>query len=192
MAAPRPHPGAVLIQTAVGGEHVQVHMLRQRASPSVQPREECRLRAQVSRIPEQLVEHRAHRIEQELRHRRAVPTPQRVELVRNGENQVMVRAVKKTSLLPLEPILARHRLTLRTAALMARVVERALDVPRRAAAHMAAEFGGATARDPVRGSMHVQRQAVALRVRLKMLLEDSSQRAFHPPSTHVADLRRHH
>jgi len=74
---------------------------------------------------------------------RAVPAPQRVQLVRNGEDQVMVRAGQQARPLALKPCLGGHRLTLRTAALMAGNGE--LHVPGRAAAHMAAQFGGATA-----------------------------------------------
>jgi hypothetical protein len=62
---------------------------------------------------------------------------------------------------------------------MARVVERALNVTGRAAAHVATKRGGATARDPIRGPVDVQRQPAPLGVRLKVFLENPSERAFH-------------
>ena len=113
------------------------------------------------------------------RHARAVPAPQRVQLVRDGEDEMMVRAGDQACALALKPLLGGERLALRAAALMARVIERALDVPLRTAAHVAAELGGAAARDPVRRAMHVRGQPMLLRVGLKMRLEYLSERAFH-------------
>ena len=88
-------------------------------------------------------------------------------------------SVDKPRALALEPLFGRVRLALRTAALMARVIERALHVPFRTAAHVSAEIGGATVADPVRGAMHVRRQPMLLRVAFEMCLKDLLERAFH-------------
>jgi len=58
--------------------------------------------------------------------------------MRDGEDQVMVRAGEQPRLLRFEPALGRDRLALRAAALMTRVVPRALDVPLGAAADVRA------------------------------------------------------
>ena len=178
VASPGFHPRAVL-KAAVGREHVQVRVQRSGAPPGVQRRDEGRCGAQIARVFQQLDKHRAHRAEKKVRHARAVPAPQRVQLVRDGEDEMMVRAGDQACALALEPLLGGERLTLRAAALMARVVERALDVPLRTPAHVAAELGGAAARDPVRRAMHVRGQPMLLRVGLKMRLEYLSERAFH-------------
>ena len=99
--------------------------------------------------------------------------------MRNREDQVMVLAGQQTRSLPLQAVLGGPRLTLRTAALMTGVVERALDVTRGATPYVPAERRRAAACDPVRGAVNVRGQAVALRVRYKVLLENPSERAFH-------------
>ena len=130
-------------------------------------------------IPEQLEEHFAHRREQQLRHRCPIPAPQRVEFVRDREDEVVVRAVQQPRALALKPPLGGQALALRADPLMARVVERALAVSFGAAAQVSAQLRRAAARDPVRGAVHIRGQAVALRVRFKVFLEDPSQIAFH-------------
>ena len=147
----------------------------------MQRREERGLRAQVAGVTQQLHQRLAHRAEQELRHRRAVPAPQRIQLMRDRENQMMVSAPEQPRLLALEPLLGRQCLALRTDALVTRVLERTLDVSLGAAAQVSAELGRAAARDPVRRPVHVRRQPVAHRVRFKVRLKDSCERAFHPP-----------
>lgn len=179
VAAPRLDPGALSAQAPVGHPHVHVRVQRKRASPSVQRRQIGGRCTQVLRIGEQLRERLAHRGEQQLRHRGAVAAPQRVQLVRDGEDQVMVRARQEPRALALKPPLDRQPLALRTDALVTGVVERPFDVPLRAAAHVATELRRAAPSDPVRGAMHVRRQPVALGVRLEMLPEDPAQRAFH-------------
>jgi hypothetical protein len=133
------------LKPAVGGEHVQVRVQRERAPPGVQRGEEGGRGAEILRIPEQLEEHFAHRRKKQLRHRCPIPAPQRVELVRDRENQMMVRAAKQPRAASLQPALHLQRLALRTDALVTGIVERALDVPLGTAAHVSAELGGAAA-----------------------------------------------
>ena len=105
----------------------------------VQRREERRLRAQVAGIAEQFHQRLAHRAEQELGHRRAVPTPQRVEFVRDRENQVMVCAPEQSRALALQPTLGSQALALRADPLVTGVVERARAVAFGAAAQVPAQ-----------------------------------------------------
>ena len=63
--------------------------------------------------------------------------------MRDGENQVMVRAPDEPRTLAFEPLLGGEPLALRAAALMTRVVERALDMSCGTAAHVATELGRA-------------------------------------------------
>ncbi len=108
-----------------------------------------------------------------------VPAPQRIQLVREGEDQVVMRAGDEPRTLALQPLLGGERLALRAAALVARVIEGALDVAFRTAAHVTTEIRRAAVGDPVGGAVHVGGQPMLLRIRLKMRLEYPAQRTFH-------------
>jgi len=60
-------------------------------------------RAEIARIAEQFHERVAHRTEQQLGHQRPIPAPQRIQFVRDGEDQVMVYALEQPCALALKP-----------------------------------------------------------------------------------------
>ena len=140
--------------------------------------ERC-FRTQVLRVGKQFAQRVANRGKQQLRHERAVEHPQFIELVRDGEDQVVVRAGQEARLLRLQPALGGKTLALRTVPLVTRVVAHVLDVPLRAAIDVSAQLQRAAARQPVRRTMQIQRQFMALCVARKVLAKYGSERAFH-------------
>ena len=91
--------------------------------------------------------------------------------MRDGEDQMMVCTGEQPRLLRFEPAFGRNRLALRTAALVTGVVPRALDVPLRAAADVAAQRDRTAVRKPVGGAMDKQGQLMRLRVVCEVLLK---------------------
>jgi hypothetical protein len=104
---------------------------------------------------------------------------QQAEFVRDREDQMMVRAGDQSRALTLQPPLGRERLALRTAALVARVVECALHVSLRTAAHVTPELSSPAMPDPECRAMHIGRKPMMLRIAFEMRLKYLLQRAFH-------------
>ena len=146
-------------------------MQHERASPGVQGENKGRARAEILRIAQQFSQRVAHRGEEDPRHRNAIERPRHVQLMRDGEDQVVVRAGKRPRLLRFEPAFGRDRLALRAAALVTRVVPGACDVPFGATLDVAAQRDGAAVRQPVGGAMDIQRQPMRLGVACEVLLK---------------------
>ena len=157
---PRPSLSSELHLRSRPDQGVQVRMQRERAAPGVQSQQERAAPARIPGVGEQLGEYRAHRAKQDPGQRGAVVAPQAIEFVRNGEDQMMVRAAQEPRALLLQPALDLDRLALRAESLVTRVIPGRLDVPLGTAAHVATERRGAAAAQPVRCAVYVERQPV--------------------------------
>ena len=85
-------PLAGAVESAGGDQAVQVRVVAQVAAPGVQSHEQAGLGAEVAGVGTQLEQARADAVEQHLRHGRAVELPECDEGVRQGEDDVKVRA----------------------------------------------------------------------------------------------------
>ena len=72
MAAPRPYPGALFGEAAVGNECMDMRMQHERASPGVKGENECRPSAEIFRTAQQFGQRVAHRAKEDPRHRNAI------------------------------------------------------------------------------------------------------------------------
>ena len=119
---PRRAPLTAGVKAAGGDEAEQVGVMAQVAAPGVQGHEQAWESAEVARVGTQVEQARACGIEQQPGHEGAVELPQAEEAVRQGEDDVEVRARQQLGQLCGQPALARRLCASRAAAVAAGVV----------------------------------------------------------------------
>lgn len=167
------------VEPAGADEAVHVWMAAQRAAPGVQRHEQAGRGTQVPGIGAQLQQALACAIEQQLVEPGAVELPQRDELVRQGEDDVEVRAGQQARQLRGQPLLAGLHGAARAAAVATGVVLHLAVVACGAGHHMRAHLGAMAVADAPGRVPLACMQCMALRIRLKVPIEDLLQRALH-------------
>jgi hypothetical protein len=155
---------------------VEVRMQHQGLAPGVQHRKDARLRPEILGVCQQGAQGVADRLKQQGRHYWDVGQPQRVKLMREGKDDMVVITGKQPRLLEGQPALGLEVGTVRTRPMPTRVVPDTGDVAVGARLDMAAQRGGATLHEGVCGSADVGRERVRLLVGGKRVLEDGSER----------------
>jgi len=167
------------VPSAPGDQGVDVRVEAQGASPGVQRGEHPGACTEVLLVGEKLEQGVANRAEQPIIHPGPVAVPQRFEVVRDGEDHVIVIAGQELLRAGLDPGLDSHGSALWTRAMAARVVEHARDVSVRADANVAATRSGPTPLDVASRSDHMSGQAtrscVGLETAPKYLLQRGAQ-----------------
>jgi hypothetical protein len=143
-------------RTASRDQDMEMGMEAQGPPPGVQRRQDSRAGSQVLRILEQLEQRVAHRAEQVIDHPLAVRVPQRLELVREREHDMVVVAGEQLLTPGVEPAIDPGPRALRTRSMSTRVVVNLDLVAFRAAPHVAAHRGGAASENRTRGAVQVQ------------------------------------
>jgi hypothetical protein len=170
---PRPDPARpVGGQPATGDETVEVQMLRQILPPRVQDGGDADRAAEMPRVSPKGEERVGGRSKQQRIDHARIPLSQRVEGVRQGEDDMKVRDREQLGLAGREPGLARGGLTLRAVPIPAAVVR---DPDRPAAVTrllMTAEGRGPTRRDRTQGAVLHGRQPVGTRIRVPGRTDD--------------------
>ncbi len=132
-----------------------MNMCGERLTPRVQRSEHAGRSTQVLRIGEQFLQGAGGRCEQRRRKRLAIESPQRVQIVGNGKDDVVVRASEQALRPTIEPLFACKQSALRTTSMSTRVVDDALLVALGAANDMPTERHRTTRQDVVGGVPHV-------------------------------------
>ena len=167
------------IEPAGRDQAVQVRVVAQVAAPGVQGHEQAGQGAEVAGVCAQLEQAGASGIEQHPCHERAVELPQADEAVRQGEDDVKVRAWQQLGQLSGQPALARRIGTARAAAVAAGVVLHRVEMALRAGQHVHAHGALKTLADAVGGTVLTRVQHMALGVLAKVLPEDVLQGRVH-------------
>ena len=150
-------------------------MQYQGLTPGMQRGEDARLRAQVLRVRQQGAQRVPHGLKQQGRHHGDIGQPQRVEVMGQGEDHLIMVTRQEPRPLPRQPALGLEIRTLRTCPVAARVVPDTGDVAVRAGLHMAAQRGRPALHDGARSSADVGGQGMRLGIRGKSVLEDRLQ-----------------
>lgn len=163
-------------ESAARHEAVYVGVKGQSAAPSVERCEDAGPRAEEAIVSEQCQEGISDASKEQRVHRAPIVVPERLELVGDGEDDVVVIARQNLRPPCLEPAIDADPCTLRARTMSARVVVDACLVALWAAPHMTPECRGPTLTDGTRRAMDVRRQATRACVTLEAALEDVLQR----------------
>ena len=177
-------PLALAVEATGAGQAVHVRMVAEGSAPGVQCHQQTRRGAEMTWHGRQLEHALAGAVEQQLVHPRAVELPQRDERVRQGEDQVEVRAGQQLFELGLRPLALRSFGTARAAAVAAGVVLDDAAVAVRTGQDVRAERRGVAVADGVGRARFARVQRAPLRVGGKVLSEDVLHRAAHDPTLH--------
>lgn len=139
VAAPWREPLAVM-QPAIGDQRVDMRVMRQGARPGVQRQMDARNRAEIARVGEQFGQRVGGGVEQRIGHRGAVVAPDAEQLVREGEDDVVVGAGQQARAFVFQPGHAGFVGTARAQAVFAAVPDDAFGQGARAALQMPAHF----------------------------------------------------
>ena len=169
------------VEPAGGDQAVQVRVMTEVAAPGVQGHEQAGQGAEVAGVGAQVEQAGARGIEQQPRHERAVELPQAEEAVRQGEDDVEVRAGQQLGQLGGEPALARRVGAARAAAVAAGVVLHRGEMALRAGQHMHAHGGLKAVADAEGGALLTRVQHMGLCVLGKVLPEHVLQGCAHGP-----------
>jgi hypothetical protein len=131
-----------LTEAAFSDEAVEVKMKRHGLGPGMKRGNDTGLGSDMLRVLEELKEGISHAGEKEVRHIPYIQKPDVVEIMRYGENHVVMATGKKTLFLSLQPFGDPHPLALRAEAMAAGVVPVSLVVAFGACFHMTAQFSG--------------------------------------------------
>ena len=182
-------PLALAVEATGAGQAVHVRMVAERSAPGVKCHQQTRHGAQVARHGRQLEDALAGAVEEQLVHPGAVELPQRDERVRQGEDQVEVRAWQQLFELSLNPLALRPIGAARATAMAASVVLDNAAVALRAGQNMRAERRAVAVADTARRTRLTRMQRAPLCVRGKVLSEDVLHRAAHDPTLHHEQCR---
>jgi len=167
------------IDAAGAGQAVHVRVVVERSPPGVQCHQQAGYGAQVARHGTQLEHALAHAVEEPLVQPRAVELPQRDEGVRQGEDQVEMRAGQQLLELGLSPLTLWSLGAARAAAMAAGVVPDDAVVAVRAGQDVRAECRGIAVADAACRTRLAWVQSAPLRISGKVLPEDVLHRAAH-------------
>ena len=159
VAAPGRDPLAVM-QTAIGDQRMDMRVQRHGARPGMQRQMDARNRAEIARVGKQLGQGAGRRIEHRTDHQGAVVAPDTEQLVREGEDAVVVGAGQQARAFVLQPGHASLVGATRAQAVFAAVPDDVFGSGARAALQMPAHFGTPAAGDQRCRFMLVQRQFV--------------------------------
>jgi len=172
-------PLAVGIDAAGAGEAVHVRMVVEGSAPGVQCHQQAWHGTEVTRHGTQFEDALAGAVEEPLVHPCAVELPQRDEGMRQGEDQMKVRAGQQLFELGLSPLALWSFGTARAAAMAAGVVLDGAAVAVRTRQDVRAECLGVAVADATRRARLARVQRAPLRVVGKVLSEDVLHRAAH-------------
>lgn len=171
-AAPGGAPRLIGGQAPGADQGVYMRMTRQRAAPGVQRHEDAGHGAQVTRVGEQLQQRQAHGVEEQLGQGGAVEAPQRQQFMRQGEDDVEMRARQQTLQLGIDPMLARGVTATRATAVVAGVQLKLFEAAGGAAQDMAAASGGVAVADTPGGAGLARMQRVLRGIVVEVGVED--------------------
>ena len=154
------HPAAVRAQPTTRHEAVHVRRQHQGLAPRVQGREDAWLRAQVLGIREQGAQSVAYGLKQQGGHHRHVGQPERVQVMRQGADHVIMVTGQQPGALQGQPPLGLEVRALRTRPVPTGVVPDARHMAVRTGLDMATERRGPTLHDGTRRSAHVGGQGM--------------------------------
>ena len=162
-------------QSAAGDQTVQMEVLREILSPRVQNRRDPDCAAEMPRVSPEGEERIGGRAEEKRVDHARIALRERVEVVRQGEDDVEVRNGQQVGAPRREPPLFGEGLTLRTMPIATGVI----GDPHSAAAvtrlPMAAEHGGAAGRDRPQGSVLHRREPVRASIGVAVVADDVRQ-----------------
>jgi len=131
-------PAQIRGQAAGGDQGVDVRVVTQVAAPGMQGHEQARGGTQMTRICQEFEQGVTHGVEEQLDETFAVELPQEQQLMRQGEDDVEMRARQETAEFGVDPACAGTRGAARTTAMAAGVELLVSEVTLRAAKRVAA------------------------------------------------------
>ena len=152
-----------------------MHVLLQFLIPGVQSGQDSDASAQELGIAEQFAEGLRSGGKERVGERGFVASPDLVEFMRDGEDDMMMRAWEQSLSATIEPSFFGQPTALRAGPMPTGVVSDLMKVSVGATVEMATEFSSSTVLDGPGGAVHLRRQATGRRKVWKMLLRDALQ-----------------
>jgi hypothetical protein len=152
------------MEAAFGDQAVEVGMEDHGLTPGVEGGNDAGLCADMFWIREELEEGIPYALEEEAGHLPDVEEPEIIELMGDGEDDVVMAAGEKSLLLPFQPLRDLCPFALRAEAMAAGVVPMPLIVAFRTCFHVTAEFGGSAHHQRTRRLADVERKRMGLLV----------------------------
>jgi hypothetical protein len=153
---------------------MEMGMEHQGLTPGVQGGEDARLRPEILGVGQQGAQGIADRLKQQRRHHRDIGQPQRIQLMREGKDHMVMVTRQQPRLLEGQPTFGLEIRALGTRPVPTRVVPDTGDVAVRTRLDMATQRRGPALHDSARGGADVGRQGMALLIGGKGVLEDLS------------------
>ena len=172
---------AVWRERAAGHDAVHMHVLRERLAPGVEDGGHAELPAQVPGIAAEAQERGGRGLKEQTIEQARVALRQRVERVRQREDDVKVRNRQDLAPAGGQPALGGHALALGAMAVAARVVGDPLGAARCADGAMAPEGRGAARRDRTQGAALSAAQRMGALIRRAVSTDDVSELDPGPP-----------